>query len=134
MTDELADLLARARQLERENASLRSMQSPGGDDVGLRGENAMLRQELELLRTAPAALGASPDASDAPVADGASRAAAATASTGSDQAGDEMPRTLADFNALPSARREHVARSMTRRQRDELLGRNCPGGDERNYL
>ena len=59
MTDELADLLARARQLERENASLRSMQSPGGDDVGLRGENAMLRQELELLRTAPAALGAS---------------------------------------------------------------------------
>jgi hypothetical protein len=131
MTDELADLLARARQLERENASLRSMQSPGGDDVGLRGENAMLRQELELLRAAPAALGASPDA---PVAGDTSRAAAATASTGSDQAGDEMPRTLADFNALPSARREHVARSMTRRQRDELLGRNCRGGDERNYL
>jgi hypothetical protein len=131
MTDELADLLARARQLERENASLRSMQSPGGDDVDLLGENAMLRQELELLRAAPAAVGASPDA---PVAGGASRAAAATASTSSDQAGDEMPRTLADFNALPPARREHVARSMTRRQRDELLGRNCPGGDERNYL
>jgi hypothetical protein len=131
MTDELADLLARARQLERENASLRSMQSPGGDDVGLRGENAMLRQELELLRAAPAALGASPEGL---VAGDTSRAADATASTGSDQAGDEMPRTLADFNALPPARREHVARSMTRRQRDELLGRNCRGGDERNYL
>jgi hypothetical protein len=130
MTDELADLLVRARQLERENASLRSMQSPGGGDVDLRGENAMLRQELELLRAAPTAVGASPDGL---AAGGASRAAGATASTGPDQAGDEMPRTLADFNALPTARREHVARSMTRRQRDELLGRNCRG-DERNYL
>jgi len=130
MTDELADLLVRARQLERENASLRSMQSPGGGDVDLRGENAMLRQELELLRAAPAAVGASPDGL---AAGGASRAAGATASTGPDQAGDEMPRTLDDFNALPPARREHVARSMTRRQRDELLGRNSRG-DERNYL
>ena len=130
MTDELADLLARARQLERGNASLRSMQSPGGGDVDLRGENAMLRQELELLRAAPAAVGASPDGL---AAGGTSRTAAANTSTGPDQAGDEMPRTLADFNALPTARREHVARSMTRRQRDELLGRNCRG-DERNYL
>jgi hypothetical protein len=130
MTDELADLLARARQLERENASLRSVQSPGGDDVDLRVENAMLRQELEVLRAAPAAMGASPEGF---AAGGASRAAAATAPTGPEQTGDEMPRTLADFNALPPARREHVARSMTRRQRDELLGRsNC--GDERNYL
>jgi hypothetical protein len=130
MTDELADLLVRARQLERENASLRSMQSPGGGDVDLRGENAMLRQELELLRAAPAAVGASPDGLAAGCA---SRAAGATASTGPDQAGDEMPRTLDDFNSLPPARREHVARSMTRLQRDELLGRNSRG-DERNYL
>jgi len=130
MTDELADLLARARQLERENASLRSVQSPGGDDLDLRSENAMLRQELELLRAAPAAAGASPDS---PVAGGAPRAAASAASMGSNQAGDEMPRTIADFNALPPARREHVARSMTRQQRDDLLGRNCRG-DERNYL
>ncbi len=131
MTDELADLLTRARQLERENASLRSMQSPGGDDVDLRSENAMLRQELELLRVAPSGMGVS---ADSPVAGGAYRAAAGAASAGPDQAGDETPRTLADFNALPPARREHVARGMTRQQRDDLLGRSCRGGDERNYL
>jgi len=115
MTDELADLLGRARQLEQENASLRSMQSPGGDDADLRGENAMLRQELELLRAAPEAGGAA-------------------SAPGPAAAGDEMPRTLADFSALPRARREQVARGMTRRQRDELLGRSQSGDDDQNYL
>ena len=115
MTDELAGLLGRARQLEQENASLRSMQSPSGDDAGLRGENAMLRHELDLLR-APA--------------DG-SRGASAPAPTAS---AEEMPRTLADFSALPQARRDQVARSMTRRQRDELLGRSQSDDEGQNYL
>jgi len=115
MTDELAGLLGRARQLEQENASLRSRQSPGGDDVDLRSENAMLRHEVELLQAAPAG----------------GRAASAPSPAA---AGDEMPRTLADFSALPVARRQQVARSMTRLQRDELLGRNRSGDDDRNYL
>lgn len=114
MTDELAGLLGRARQLEQENASLRSMQSPGGDDADLRSENAMLRHELELLRAAP------------------ERGAASASDTAAP--GDEMPRTLADFSALPRTRRERVARSMTRRQRDELLGRCQSGDDSQNYL
>lgn len=117
MTDELADLLGRARQLEQENASLRSRQTPGGDDADLRSENVMLRHELELLRAAPGRTDAAP--------------APATAPAG---AADEMPRTLADFSALPQPRREQIARRMTRQQRDELLGRNQSGDNGQSYL
>ncbi len=115
MTDELADLLARARRLERENASLGSTQSPSGDDVDLRSENAMLRHELELLRPSPAAI------ADEPAQE-------------PDDADEEMPRTAADFNTLPAGRRRQLARSMTRRQRDELLGRASLGDGETDYL
>ncbi len=118
MTDELSDLLGRTRQLEQENASLRSRQTPGGDDADLRSENVMLRHELELLRAAPGGSGAAPATVEAPAADAA----------------DEMPRTLADFSALPQTRRELVARSMTRQQRDELLGRNQSDDSGQNYL
>ncbi len=114
MTDELADLLGRARQLEQENASLRSRQTPGGDDADLRSENVMLRHELELLRAVP----------------GDTDAAPATVQADA----DEMPRTLADFSALSQTRREMVARSMTRQQRDELLGRNQSDDSAQSYL
>jgi len=119
MADELADLLSRARQLEQENASLRSRQTPGGDDADLRSENVMLRHELELLRAAPGAAGAESSPAPAP--------APAVAADG-------MPRTLADFSALPRTRREQIARSMTRQQRDELLGRNQSGDTGQSYL
>jgi len=112
MTDELTGLLARARQLEQENASLRSIQSPDGDDLELRCENAMLSSELERLRT---------------------RAGQPAPPPGP---GDEapMPRTPAEFNALSADRRRRLAHSMTRSQRDRLLGRGGLGGEEGDYL
>jgi len=119
MTDELADLLGRARQLEQDNASLRSRQTPGGDDADLRSENVILRHELELLRAAPGPAGAESLPAPAIVQAGTA---------------DDMPRTLADFSALPQPRREQVARSMTRQQRDELLGRNRSDDSGQSYL
>jgi len=108
MTDEMDSLVARARELEKANALLRSMQSPSGRDTALREENAVLRGELGLVRRKPG-----PD--DPP----------------SDEA--DLPGTLAEFNALPPARREGLARRMTRRQRDDLIGRSR--SQERNrYL
>ena len=98
MADEIDALLAHARQLEEDNALLRSMQSPRGDDVGLQAENAMLRRQLRSVRDEPQT--SAPHTGDAP-----------------------RPQTLDEFNALPSGQREAAARRMSRRQRDELLGR-----------
>ena len=101
MTDEIDTLMARARELEEQNALLLAMQSPTGGEAALRTENAMLRGELDLLqRTSPPA--AKPDSER---------------------------ETVGEFNALSSARRQELALQMDRRQRDELLGR--AGDDDR---
>jgi len=123
MTDELAGLMARATQLEQENEALRRLQSPGGDDLDLRCENAMLAGELDTLR----ARRQGGPAQDASTAAGASRPSPESAS-------DQPPRSLAEFNALPAERRRQLAGSMTRAQRDELLGRKGLGGEAGNYL
>ena len=108
MTDETETLTARARQLEAENALLRSMQSPSGDEAGVHAENLMLRGELDLVRGAQ-----TPAASAVPA---------------------DVPKTLAEFVALPAAQRQIVARRMTRQQRDELLGRRDAGQGRESYL
>lgn len=108
MTDEIDTLMARARELEEQNALLLAMQSPTGGEAALRTENAMLRGELDLLqRTSPPA--AKPD--------------------GERETEDPKPATVGEFNALSSARRQELALQMDRRQRDELLGR--AGDDDR---
>jgi len=111
MPDEIETLTARARQLEQENALLRSMQSPGGDEAPAQAENLMLRSELGAVRgsQSPAA---------APVGDPPAAAPA------------DVPKSLAEFNALPAAQRQIAARRMTRQQRDELLGRRAGAGQE----
>jgi hypothetical protein len=56
------------------------------------------------------------------------------AGSGARQAGgpgvhvDNLPRTRAEFLALPAEQRTAAAHRMTRQQRDELLGRNAPRG------
>ena len=109
MTDEIDALLARARRLEEDNALLRSLQSPGGDQDALQAETVLLRRELDRL-------GPAPDEAQQPPETG------------------EPPGTLAEFNALPAARRRALAQRMTRRQRDELLGRDASPADHLNYL
>jgi hypothetical protein len=109
MTDEIEALLARARQLEEENALLRSMQSPGGDHAALQAENVMLRGELDRVREASRAAAPQPETTDA-------------------------PRTLEQFNALPPPQRQAVAQKMSRQQRDELLGRSQARKDRKVYL
>ena len=108
-TDEIDALTSRARQLEEENALLRSMQSPGGDHAALKAENVMLRNELSGVRGA-----ARPD--------------------GHGPVDEPMPRTLEEFNALPPHRREAVARQMTRQQRDQVLGRSAQDEGRESYL
>jgi len=110
MTDESIDtLLARARQLEEENALLRSLQSPSGQDASLRAENVLLRTEVERLQA-----GRRPDpAASAPAA---------------------PPTTLDAFRAMPSSHREAFARETTRQQRDDLLGRAAGRQDRECYL
>ncbi|HUS91428.1 MAG TPA: hypothetical protein VM695_06230 [Phycisphaerae bacterium] len=55
-----------------------------------------------------------------------------------DEAGDPAPagppRTLEEFKALPADQRDRLARSMTRRQRDELLGRPAQPPGRNGYL
>ena len=110
MTDERIDvLLARARRLEQANALLRSCQDPSGRDVSLRAENVLLRSELDRLRAAPRAH-AAPSASVA------------------------RAPTLEEFRALPASQRQALARQMTPRQRDELLGRTAGRRDDECYL
>jgi hypothetical protein len=109
MTDELDSLLARARELERENSLLRSIQSPSGGEAALRAENAMLMRELDLAQAAPS---------------GPARP---------DEAG-ERPRSLEAFNALPPDERRAAALRMTSEERDALLGRGRAGHDLDNYL
>jgi len=109
MTDEFDALMARARRLEEENSMLRSMQSPSGPDDGLRAENAMLRSELGAIRSS---------AGPVPPAPGEA----------------ETPETLQEFNALPPAQRQAVARRMTRQQRDEVLGRQSSKEGRESYL
>lgn len=108
MTDETETLMARAKQLEEENALLRSVQSPTGGEAPLRAENAMLRQELRLTRDAAQAVG--PHATDA-----------------------EQPATLEEFRALSPSQRRAVAQQMTRQERDRLLGRSVADAQD-NYL
>jgi hypothetical protein len=115
MPDEIETLTARARQLEQENALLRSMQSPGGDEAGVQAENLILRNELGLVRATPGPAAA--PAGDSPAATPA-----------------DVPKSLAEFNALPAAQRQIVARRMTRQQRDELLGRRDAGAGQECYL
>jgi hypothetical protein len=118
MSDEIETLTARARQLEQENALLRSMQSPGGDEAPAQAENLLLRSELGLVRgtQSPPSPAAAP-AGDSP---GAAPGAAPA----------DVPKSLAEFNALPAAQRQLAARRMTRQQRDELLGRRAAAGQE----
>lgn len=114
MSDEIETLTARARQLEQENALLRSMQSPGGDEAPAQAENLLLRSELGLVRgtQSPQSPAAAPTG-DPPGAGSA-----------------DVPKSLAEFNALPAAQRQFAARRMTRQQRDELLGRRAAAGQE----
>jgi len=46
----------------------------------------------------------------------------------------EPPPTLEQFNALPPAERSRVARTMTRAQRDRLLGRPSAPAQPSRYL
>ena len=108
MTNEMDSLAARARELEEENALLRSMQSPSGRDTAVRAENAVLRSELGLIRGS-----AGPD--------------------GPRSGEAELPGSLGEFNALPPSRREALARRMTRQQRDDMMGRRPPQKRDR-YL
>lgn len=109
MTDETDALTARARQLEEENSLLRSIQSPSGPDTGLRAENAMLRNELDAIRSSGRSDPFSPGQT-------------------------EIPRTIEEFNALPQAQRHAVAGRMTRQQRDEMLGRHSLQESPESYL
>ena len=110
MTDRQIDtLLARAAQLEEANALLRSVQSPSGQDASLRAENVLLRHELDRLRAAPRA-------------SAAQRPAAGP------------PATLDEFRTMPASDREALARQMTRRQRDDILGRTAGQPDGECYL
>jgi len=108
MTDETDVLTARARQLEEENALLRSMQSPSGQDSSLRAENIVLRSELGLVRREARPGDVCPDTA-------------------------EVPQTLEEFAALPPEQRQTVARQMNRQQRDHVLGRR-PHQDRESYL
>lgn len=119
MSETIEALVIRARQLEEENALLRALQPAGHAAVPA--------------AAAPASSpppGASPACSpgDSPKAHAAPLAPAAPAV----QAVDAAPRTLQEFRALPAERRTAAALAMTRRQRDEMLGR-CPAGRE-GYL
>lgn len=109
MSDETGALTERARQLEEENALLRSMQSPSGDEGALRAENALLRGELDLVRSAARP----PRGAPGP---------------------DELPQTVEEFNALPSDQRQEVAYRMTRQQRDALIGRTDTRRTRDDYL
>ncbi len=106
MSDEMETLRARARELEKANARLRSAQGPGGDHIEAQTTNALLRRELALLG----------GYADAPAS------------------GDAPPESVEQFAALPPARRSHMARRMTRAQRDALLGRNTAETPDGGYL
>lgn len=109
MTSEMESLTGRMQTLERENALLRSMQSPTGADSGLLAENAMLSRELGFVRNA-----------------------ARDADGGSEHT--PVPEALDEFRALPSHQRRKVARDMSPQQRDKILGRRPSRDDEHSYL
>ncbi len=119
MSDTIEALLSRTRQLEEENALLRALQ-PSAQTTAPANPKEPKPSEAPLSK--PRDL--SPWDSATPAAPPAAPVPTATEVL--------MPRTLQEFRALPADRRAAAALAMTRRQRDELLGR-CPAGSE-GYL
>ena len=82
---EAEQLAASIRRLRQENAVLRENQSPAAGALDLQAENIVLRREAEMLRQAlPEFV----------------------------PHGGPLPKTLADFNALPEAHRRQILREQ----------------------
>jgi len=109
MTDELEGLIACGKRLSEMDALLRRV--PGGDGgrVETNAEDTVARRKPAFGRKA----------------DGARDTQASPAA---------LPGTIAEFNALAPEQRLALARGMTRRERDDLLGRSARRRDADSYL